>query len=966
MASRKKGRGNWVSRFNSIRFRRVDEEENVVEVNVEDESDQQLSLDGFLHIAGMVGSGKSTLILLLAVYLYRHRSKERTTLVVGDVQSAIKLANQINHWFCDDPERDIPVAVPILGKSQQAKNLDGFTASRDYLEHQSLRQPHWGERWLGTACSLQSLLSSREIQSELNGQPLTPGKEPCHSLRKTHKSGVKGKPVRGSYGCPFFATCPSKQSYRDLPAANIWITTPGGMAMGGLPRQLDLRPIKVGELVYEQSNIVVFDEVETVSQWFDNVYAQPITLVNGKDGVFDEVSVPTEEYMRTNRVPPLVTQRWTGAERDSLKVITATLTMLDKGLGHKFLRRWVTRGYFTPYILMFRMSRRLAGLLEFDQPSDTEAERTNNLNQTVAIMSCFEELMGSNPLETQSDISEQAERLSNIVRRINSVGESAVNRSIHRDCVAWIEDFFPDLEDQLLRLKEQVQRQSETFYTENGEPPENDVDDVVSLAYRLQFTLTVYLLDNHTRVVLYEWQNKPPNILGDASWRRMPSAMMDILPLPVTGKQFGTYYAQSVAKATSTQGNHVLSLFAYTNIGRRYVLDFHKLLTDLDGRRGPNVLALSGTSYLPDSTQFHLEELPRAVLLPEDRANEAIAQSTFEFAPQYRDGKPLRISGRPEAQKKGLFREIARSLVQSDGSLLTTLQDLQELATHDSHQWRDRARVLILVNSYQQSRWAADELHRCWPQGRGSIYHLARSHEAEDDTLNTEASADSRSRPLKRSDIEAFAQMNGQVLVAPLSAIGRGFNILNRHRKAAFGAVYFLTRPYPHPHDTQLIAQELSRRATDWVQDPAFSAWEEDGVTQRAEALRRIAISYWRSVEQRSYYRTLIDDDERESNEETFGAFPRKDLAATTVGLIIQAAGRLLRGGVPFKGYFIDAAWAPESAWPDSEDHDTDRTSLLVAMILRLCDYASEQNTVGNALYEPLANALERTEGLRW
>ena len=36
-----------------------------------------------------------------------------------------------------------------------------------------------------------------------------------------------------------------------------------------------------------------------------------------------------------------------------------------------------------------------------------------------------------------------------------------------------------------------------------------------------------------------------------------------------------------------------------------------------------------------------------------------------------------------------------------------------------------------------------------------------------------------------RSDIEDFAQTNGKILIAPLRAIGRGYNILNQNGKAA-------------------------------------------------------------------------------------------------------------------------------------------------------------------------------------
>jgi hypothetical protein len=131
--------------------------------------------------------------------------------------------------------------------------------------------------------------------------------------------------------------------------------------------------------------------------------------------------------------------------------------------------------------------------------------------------------------------------------------------------------------------------------------------------------------------------------------------------------------------------------------------------------------------------------------------------------------------------------------------------------------------------------------------------------------------------------------------------------------------------------------------------------------------LRKTANKYWRSVEQRSYYRTLRDNPD-------LLAYPRYDLAATTLGRIIQAVGRLIRGGVPFHGYFVDSAWADNSAKklaakragddPNAIDNDSEENSLLVATILRVCDYAHEDNSVGKALYRPLADALENIENL--
>lgn len=363
--------------------------------------------------------------------------------------------------------------------------------------------------------------------------------------------------------------------------------------------------------------------------------------------------------------------------------------------------------------------------------------------------------------------------------------------------------------------------------------------------------------------------------------------------------------------------------------------------------------------------------------MPEATAQEAIKQSQFKFIPQFNSkNKPIRLSGNLGRGSSGLFKEMARSLV-TNGSkhLVLELQRLKEQGEDNPKLWQDRDRALLLVNSYEQAKWVADEIRYCWlsllkaAAGVSSGGTLSNSQQVDHlfpDTAEKypDEYVDRVSKPgeLNRADIETFGQTGGKILVAPMSAIGRGFNILNAYNKAAFGAVYFLTRPYPHPHDTQAIAQELNRRALEWVEKEDFVAWQQgDGIAQRAELVRKQANRYWRSVEQRSYYKTLRDNSE-------LCAEPRYDLAATTVGRVIQAVGRLIRGGVPFHGYFVDSAWADNSAKriaaPDFEEIDTEEDSLLVAMILRICDYASEDNSVGNALYKPLAEALENIEGL--
>ena len=138
--------------------------------------------------------------------------------------------------------------------------------------------------------------------------------------------------------------------------------------------------------------------------------------------------------------------------------------------------------------------------------------------------------------------------------------------------------------------------------------------------------------------------------------------------------------------------------------------------------------------------------------------------------------------------------------------------------------------------------------------------------------------------------------------------------------------------------------------------------WERDSIYEIGLALRQVAARYWQSIEARNGYRTLQDEKDRRGKPRLHEN-PRRDLAATTAGKVIQAVGRLLRGNVPFHTYFVDAAWAPVAAecWNEEDPPlDTPRTSLLAAMIDVLGEYTDE--SIGEKLYGPLLETLERTK----
>ena len=264
--------------------------------------------------------------------------------------SALNLADELNTLFCIWGDK--PVAVPLIGRSTRDLHLQRLYRSSKF------RHDHWALRWLNPACPLQALATEQAPCGVL------PGKEPCKSLYQPPK-----KPGgRKTYNyCPLFAVCPSKQLYHDMPTARIWITTPGALGKSSLPAQIERRKVHLTEIVYEQSDLVIFDEADTIQQWFDNLFAEEVILTNGSDGLLDVEDVETAQALVPRRTQPASTRRWVDAERHSLASISnilSNLTDIEQGI---LLRRWVGRNYFTALTLAYKLAWRLLGLPKWEE-----------------------------------------------------------------------------------------------------------------------------------------------------------------------------------------------------------------------------------------------------------------------------------------------------------------------------------------------------------------------------------------------------------------------------------------------------------------------------------------------------------------------------------------------------------------------------------------------------------------------
>jgi hypothetical protein len=165
--------------------------------------------------------------------------------------------------------------------------------------------------------------------------------------------------------------------------------------------------------------------------------------------------------------------------------------------------------------------------------------------------------------------------------------------------------------------------------------------------------------------------------------------------------------------------------------------------------------------------------------------------------------------------------------------------------------------------------------------------------------------------------------------------------------------VYFLARPHPRPDDIALAIQAVNDWAVRFVRDGGFAQLARAAVTPDAAGLdfRRLAREKWQRYLTRRLSWSSLPEDEKHS-------FTWDQLV-----VMWQVIGRLVRGGVPARVVFVDAAFSPREAGLTAVD--TPATSLLLSMRQVLSPYFTNDPAVDEMdqslarfLYEPLYQAL--------
>ena len=841
--------------------------------NDDSKAQSALKLDGLFHLVGMVGSGKSTLMDIIAVWAARERL--RIMLVVGDNVDVVERVEKFRKFGLN--------SVPLMGtntRDNQVRQIERVVLN-DLKDGGRI----WEDsrlNWVSPICPIVGF-----GQSDIPVVPI--GEEPCEKIhvRQDEKSTRRR--------CPLMSVCPAHRARNEMLDANIWVGTPFSLALTRAPAQSIAENIRLLETVYRECDIVIVDEADRVQTQLDEMFS-PSGSLSSSYGLMEQLDrdAAIQEGSSLNSiVSRSEVLDWSRAQGQSKQAISVLLNLCSSNSN---IREWVMqRGYFTAFSL--------ASSLHSELSQDRES----------AIPEGMLNFLGRPDLD--SPLQRLADEL--ILR-----GDRSVNLSNRADdAFEWLKELYPDCED--------------------------EHDKRMTLLLKLEAIAVTAILDNELKSVFDGWDvaegayNLGPT--GDLPFQRPPRDYAPLVPRSPTGNLFGFRYQREA------ESDARIEMFRFTGVGRWILTNLPDMFKWIDDIEGPNVLLLSGSSWAPGSSSYHVHAPVDGVLLPPKEVVDSIEKSeaSFDYALDPYNHKPIRVSGGRGEQRienlEGILRYLTDKTNGSNSLLETELDDLE--STDDRGK-----RILLVTGSYEETK-RAYEFIRNRDGLAGKVMYMIRDNEDGKENWESDAS-------IRRGLVNRFADQSAHILIAPLMAIERGHNIIDERGRAKIGSVYFLVRPMPVPYQFSTAVRKMNF----W----AMNKWAEIEDEPKAESVlagwtkyNRMAHSeWWRILQGYTSFATLSPTE-------------RADLAWTQLVALWQTSGRAVRGGNSVRVHFCDAAFAPDTA---AGQADSEETSLLIAMRMELAKFTAQsgesvvmnerERWVCESLYRPWATALSKIRNL--
>ncbi|MCA0757013.1 hypothetical protein KP806_18285 [Paenibacillus sp. N4] len=789
---------------------------------------QTMKYQGTQHIAGGLGTGKSTLMLMETVRLVQEGAK------IGFIENSVPhVLNRIREL------RELGVtAVPVIGKSNRKKHRNDFLLARHHMVNDV---SDWGDdsqlelKHVSDFCIIRALTGDESQTTDY----------PCKKIKQSSKEPCL---------CPYASQCGVYQDYSNLIDAQVWVTTSASILRTKLPVMLDPQERTIYEAMYDLLDIIFVDEADEVQKQFDDFFLSEVNLFGDTKHLFEKVLL--ESLQKTvghyeRFAGDMVIQEWI----DMLNRLERTIR---KGIYRKLHRS----PEFALHLhrKMIRLSTEAYRISRAFSDNDEDQIRIQSVLHTFAENPLEHDL--TNEAEGLLEANSEEERRSKLNRIVRKLGGLLQPLGRYKFPIDWLE-----------------------FY--------------IYLAYAdfgIKTFLDMYLLVQTKIGALTDFE-------GVYSIRR---DFTPILKEAMTGVMTG--YIYDVKPGTKTGRFKAVQ---YTGVGRLLLHEWNHIYESIDGNKGPAVVLLSGTSVAPGSAHYNIEAAP-GWLLKSNRKHPIIHQ---EFYPVYVKGsdKPITVSGEEEDNRSRNLRLLTTKLIPKIENEL-----LEWKATGTPR------RILLIVNSYDDVADVAGML-ATMPSWSKRFRQLSRNP----DSLNE--------AEYSRAELERFSQETADVLIAPLQAISRGYNILDKNKSSLFGSVFFMVRPYPIPHDMTYLIQLLHAG----LSGISGRIGKEGHSYQKALTLIRKDSNgkLHRLYSKPDYWTTLKP-------------YERKIIAWYTFVPIWQTIGRLLRNGTNARVFYCDGKFMAQPM------RTTDGESMMDYWLKIMVEH--EKDPAFQSLYGPFITSIQK------
>lgn len=941
--------------------------------------DGRLTLEGSCHLVGMLSSGKSTLVWGILFALTSGGTRRRIAMLASDtIQAATVVARLRRHG----------VSATVL------------SSFRNREKH--LNSIHWQQALSDTGWSLASvgdLVSSFGAACPLDGLQPEPKvvrgsheavsfptfrEKPCHELYPSRAAEERSSKepsdpdddlTRRTRSCPLWNVCPAQEQQRLSVDAQVIVMTPQAFVHMTPDPWVSERLLTIPELLQFTTDLVILDEVDSIQKSLDETFAPRSAIMGDERGVYaPDVGARTSEALRERSGAQFrreINARWQANFYTFFRLIGALYALLQNE--ESSLAPLRQEGPFTAGSILYDLWVRR---MELTNPSMSDSD--DEFLRVIQVAAAISRNSRGAPA-SEDDFSEDLPSEGLAGSEYASAASSLQRLARELLVTDYYANLIPEIESALdgpLKV-----------FNASVEVVNGNVTELSRRENALAILLAVI-----TDLVLWQYNwlvRTQPAVAADlgidegqifSQASNLIRHYRSLLPANPAGAMFGLYYDRPSRDRERQMGGK-LTLVNHLGVGRHLIAHLHDLLA-AEGQAGPHVLMLSGTSWAggemkqsaPNSGRAYEVASPcydvqvpvRGVLLQPQRERVAIAKSIFSLV-SLRDseGLQLRASGLPlRSRRRSLASMVQRLGTPRDGRNLFEEHWRQMGVAWGEDDLEDRRRVLLVVNSYADASVVADALVETLEGARSPGWQVRCLVPDGGDDPGADALGPVRAQQIPRSLVERFGALpERSVLVAPISVIARGHNILNDGanarfgRRAAISSIYFLHRPHPRPDDLAPVIGRLNRFALERFERGLRSSAETEQL-RLSDKARRMRFAATRIVREGLDRRT------------GYSGLPphyKAQFAWDLLTPLWQTIGRGIRNGCPVFVGFVDRQFAVRSFQGSA---DTGETSALVQVICQL-DAAMDPSKnpiewkVAQQLYAPFLDALRGTKGLK-